>query len=66
VCLLIDGEIVKAVNIDVIISILCLGALKGSTDHGEITRVVAAIEKISNIEAQDIVFDFCIGTAKPT
>ena len=61
-----EGKIVKNINIEVIISTLCFGALNGSTDQVEITSVVAAIEKISNSEAQDSVFDFCIGRAKPT
>jgi hypothetical protein len=51
---------------DVITSTLCLGALKGSTDQGESTSVVAAIEIINNDEFQDLVFDFCIGRTKPT
>ena len=51
---------------DVITSTLCLGALNGSTDQIESTRVVAVIEKITNKEAQDPVFDFCIDSAKPT
>ena len=61
-----EGKIVKNVNIDVITSTLCLGALKGSTDQIESTSVIAAIEKITNNEALDPVFDFCIGRAKPT
>ena len=66
VSLLIEGKIVKNVNMDVIISTLCLGALKGSTDQVESTSVVAAIEIINNDESQDLVFDFCIGRCKPT
>lgn len=64
--MLIEDKIVKNVNIDVAISTLCLGALKGSTDQVESTSVVAAIEKITNNSAQDRVFDFCIGRTKPT
>ena len=61
-----EGKIVKNVNMDVITSTLCLGALKGSTDQVESTSVVAAIEIITNNESQDLVFDFCIGGTKPT
>ena len=61
-----EGKIVKNVNIDVITSTLCLGALNGSTDQVESTSVIAAIEIITNNESQDPVFDFCIDRAKPT
>jgi hypothetical protein len=64
--MLIEDKIVKNVNIDVAISTLCLGALKGSTDQVEITSVVDVIEIISKSEAQEIFFDFCIGRTKPT
>ena len=61
-----EGKIVKNVNMDVMTSTLCLGALKGSTDQVETTSVIAAIEIITNNESQDPVFDFCIGGTKPT